>query len=247
MPALRHGKRVGHAPANEQVVHLIEQLLDDENLVRNLGPTHNGREGPLGVLQHFFGVVDFGLQQVAAHPVLWRKGAGHHGRGGVGAVRGAEGIVHVHIAQGRQLSRESRVAGFFFLVKTQVIEQQHLAGLQRRRFPGRFVAEHVAAPLHVAAILLLQVQEQAFERKLLLGAALGPAQVREQHHRAAIVQDFHHRRRGHADAGIVGDVQVFIEGHVEIDAHHGALAGEIVGVEGIHREKQVVWSDRSHK
>src|SRR5207253_7473343 len=44
----------------------------------------------------------------------------------------------------------------------------------------------------------------------------------------------------------LGNAQVLVERHVEIDAHHGALAGEIVGIEGVHEGELMLGSAQNY-
>jgi hypothetical protein len=68
----------------------------------------------------------------------------------MGAVGGAEGVVHVDVPQAGQLPGELRVVFFFLRMKAQVSEQQHLAVLQLRRgclgrLPDTVVGENPSA------------------------------------------------------------------------------------------------------
>ena len=45
----------------------------------------------------------------------------------------SEGVVDVEISQRGQRFREGRIVGLFFGVKTQILKQQHLAGLKLAR------------------------------------------------------------------------------------------------------------------
>ena len=64
-----------------------------------------------------------------------RAGAGHLGeagdavRGRLGAVRGAEGVVHVDVAQRGDLARQRLVVLLLALVDPAVLQHHHLAGL----------------------------------------------------------------------------------------------------------------------
>ena len=49
---------------------------------------------------------------------------GHAGGGGVRAVGGSEGVVHIHIRVGGELLGERGVIGFLFSVVTDVFQQE---------------------------------------------------------------------------------------------------------------------------
>ena len=41
----------GHAPAYDHLVHLVQHVLDQLDLVRHLGAAQDGQEGALGVVK----------------------------------------------------------------------------------------------------------------------------------------------------------------------------------------------------
>ena len=49
--ALGLEKRVGHGAADQELVNFLEQALDDQDLVGNLGSAHDGQIGALGMAQ----------------------------------------------------------------------------------------------------------------------------------------------------------------------------------------------------
>ncbi len=66
----------------------------------------------------------------------------------MGAVGGAEGIVHIHIRIGGQLPGEGFVVLFLFLVEAQVLQQGDLAFLQGGDHGIRVRPHHVLGHLH---------------------------------------------------------------------------------------------------
>src|SRR5690606_38728231 len=63
--AYRFEKGIRHAPADNKVVDFIQELLDDEDLVRYFGTTHDRREGPFGVLEHTLCILQLGSHNIA--------------------------------------------------------------------------------------------------------------------------------------------------------------------------------------
>ena len=61
----------------------------------------------------------------------------------MGAMRAAEGVVHVDVAETGKLFREGRIVGFFFGVKAQIFEQQHLARFELSRKFERDLADAI--------------------------------------------------------------------------------------------------------
>ena len=60
---------------------------------------------------------------------------------------------------------------------------------------------------------------------------LGTSEVGHDDDGAALLEDLLEGRHGPADAGVVGDVEVLVEGNVEVDSHDGLLAGEVITVD----------------
>jgi len=82
-------KGEGHTAADDEGVDLVEEVVDELDLVRDLGAAEDGEEGPLGGLEGLGEVVELLLHEVAGC-LLGELNAYH---GGVGAVGGAEGVV----------------------------------------------------------------------------------------------------------------------------------------------------------
>ena len=75
-------------------VHLLQKVVDDIQLVRNLCTAQNGHKGTLRIGQGFAHNAHFLLHQIAADG---REIICHTGGGGVGTVRRAEGVVYKQI------------------------------------------------------------------------------------------------------------------------------------------------------
>ena len=117
--ALRVQEGVGHAAADQQQVHAREQVLQHAELARHLGAANHGGKRARGVVER---VAERRQLLLHEQPGDGGQVRGHaHGRG-VRAVRGAEGVIHVEIAQGGQSAGEGRVIGFLLGVEAQVLQ-----------------------------------------------------------------------------------------------------------------------------
>ena len=67
----------------------------------------------------------------------------NHRGGGVGAVCGSEGVVHIGVAQFRQLRGKVGIPGLFARKKPYVFHEKHLAVIERRRGSYGFGAHGV--------------------------------------------------------------------------------------------------------
>ena len=97
-------ERVGDAAADDQLVDLVEQRLEHRELGRDLRAGDDRHHRPRGLGQRALERLELGDQQ--------RPGAGdrrklrHAVGAGLGAMRGAEGVHHEHVAQRRHLPRQ---------------------------------------------------------------------------------------------------------------------------------------------
>ena len=218
---------VGHAAADQQGIDLVEQVLDDLDLVGDLGPAQDRHEGALRRLQDALEDLDLALQE---HPGHRGEVLGDPDHRAVGAVGGAEGIVHEDVAEARQGRRESGVVLGLAREEAHVLEQQRppwreprdgLLGLGRRR---------IGDEGHLEAQVTPEGSGHRSQRVARIRAALGPAEVRHQDQTPTSVEDSADRRQAGGDAGLVGDLPV-LERDVEVDAHQDPLPGHLDVVE----------------
>jgi hypothetical protein len=146
-----------------------------------------------------------------------------HGRC-VRAVRGAERIVHVDLAQRGELLREGGVVLLLLGVVTEVLEEQDLAVVQRRRHLLDLRA-HSNRPRSGVGLLTSSASRCATGARLNSGSRFArTAEVAHQNETAAVIQDVPDRRQRLQDAGVVGYRAVVVERDVEVHSHEDALA-----------------------
>ena len=116
-------------------------------------------------------------------------------------------------------------------VEAQVLEQQHLSGLQRSGLFRGLVAHAVVGEVDFHAQTGFDAGNDVPQRELGLGALFRTSQMRHQNDGAALFEHFLDRRDSGADARVVGNFQLLVQGHVEVDADNRALALEIVRVD----------------
>ena len=158
--ALRLQEREAHAAADEQLVHLGSECLDDAELVRDLGPAEHDHVGPYGVGGQRLEHVDLGRDQTAGGV---RQLARDVVDAGVLAVHGAEAIADVEVepaAEADQLVGERGtlvvvLAGLAGLV-AEVLDQSDLAVAEPRRDLVGRAAHHVGGEGHRLAEQLRQ-------------------------------------------------------------------------------------------
>ncbi len=157
---------IGHAAADDDGVGLLEQVVDDVDLVGDLGTAEDSDEGTLGIVQSLAHDAQFLLDEQAS---VGGQIGGNTGGGGVGAVHGAESVGDIdlsHVGQG--LGEVGIVLGLA-LVEAQILEQQDLAGLQRSGLGLGVGADGVLGKDNVHAEQLTEVGGNRSERQLRVG------------------------------------------------------------------------------
>ena len=221
---------VGHAAADDDGIGLVEKIVDDLNLVGDLGSPDDGDEGLVG-----FGE---GLAEVGEFLLHEQAGGGHFDEvsdafgGGVGAVGAAEGVVDVDVAERGEFFGEGRIVGLFFGVEAEVLEQEGLAGFE---VGGHLAGDDADAVGREGYVLIVaedvveqaaKMSDEGTEAHGLDGLALGPAEVRAEDDLGLVAESVLDGGERLADAGVVGDDAV-LEGDVEVDADEDALVGQI--------------------
>jgi hypothetical protein len=100
---------IGHAAADDDLIGLLEQVVDQRNFVRDFRPPENGEQRAFGIIEYFVKSDQLLLHQKTGRLVGQRDA--DHGR--VGAVSGTEGIVHEHVTHFGETGAESFNRGRF--------------------------------------------------------------------------------------------------------------------------------------
>ena len=108
--ALRHEEAEAHRAADQDLVGDVEEAVDHPDLVGDLGAAEHDDQRPRRRLDHRAQFDHLALQQQAARS---RAGSWRRPRSGVGAVRGAEGVVDVDVR--RAPASEPASIGSFFV------------------------------------------------------------------------------------------------------------------------------------
>merc|ERR1719261_1676122 len=222
LPGLEEGE--GHAAADDDLVALLDERLEDRDLRGDLGAADDGRERADGLVDGAGEVLELLREEVArdgGREVL-RDALG----GRVRAVGRAERVVDEEVEGGRELLDEGGVVLGLLLVEARVLEEEGLAVAHAVDDRSDLVADAVGRHLHGRAELLAHARGHGAERELVLGPVLGPAEVRAHRDLGALVEEVLDRRDGRADARVVADHAV-LEGDVEVAADEDLLALEV--------------------
>jgi hypothetical protein len=213
-------ERVGHRAADQQRVDFAEQVLDDFEFVRHLGAAENGDKRAIRIVERLAEIFHFVGHEKAGDRI---RHVMHDAFGGrMRAMRRAERVVHIHIAERRELLGKRRIVGFFFGVKAQVLEQNHAAGVGRDRLlSGR--AHTVTGEGHGSSEQFRQMIRDRLECELVIDLALGTAKVRGQNDRRTLREGVGDGRQSATHTRVVADHPI-LDRNVEVDAHKYALA-----------------------
>ena len=230
-PALRLVERVRHRAADYQGVDLVDEVLDHADLVGDLRAAEYGDEGPGGIREHLVEGLDLFLKQEARDGRL--EVFCHALRRGVRAVRRTECVVHVEVAERRELLGEGGVVLLLLLVEARVLQEKHVAVRELAAELLDLLADAVGRHLHGAPEELPQPLGRGREAELGLLLALRPAEVAHEDDLRAGVHEMPYRRQRGPDSRVVLDF-AFRDRHVEVDAHQGPLAFDVAKVADGH-------------
>ena len=244
--ALRLDEREAHSTADNQVIDLVEQVLDDSQFRTHFRATDDGREGMLGIFQHVVDGNHLFLHQQTEHFRVFVEIIGDDSRRSVLAMRRSECVVHIDVGIRSECLGElflrcfHRVLGLvilrrtffhthglalFFGVETKVFKQQNLTRFQRSSlFSG---LRTVGCKAHGNAQSLLHILANLSEREFRVHLSFRFAHMAHQNERTAVAEDFLQRRQGTTNTGVVGDYTIFVEWHVEINAHDCLFTSKI--------------------
>ena len=225
---------VGHASADDDGVGLgwavVEKVVDDADLVGDLGSADDGDEGLVGFSEGFAEIFEFLLHEQAGCGDLDEVGDAFGG--GVSAVGAAEGVVDVDVAERGELFCEGGVVGLFFGVEAEVFEQERLAGFEVGGHLAGNCADAVGRECYVLVVAedvieqAAKVSDEGAKAHGLDGFAFGAAEVRTEDDLGFVAEGVLDGGESLADAGVIGDDAV-LEGNVEVDTDEDALVGEI--------------------
>ncbi len=213
---------VAHCAADEEGIAFIEQVFDNADLVADLFAAEDGDEGTLGLGQRAAHDAQFLLDQEAADGgQIMRNALG----GGVSAVDCSERIGNIEFSIIRERFCELGIVLFFFLMETKVFEKKDLAALELGGLCLRILADNVfceddIGPGHKLRKALRNGSKAHFGNELALRAA----EMGAEDGLRAVLDKIANGRKSADDAAFIGNIEVFIEGNVEIYANKDALA-----------------------
>ena len=202
----------------------LPKIFDDADLSRHFRSAENGDKRPNGVFDGAFEVFDFFLEEEAGG-----RGGNEFGDadgGGMGPVCGAERVVDIDIAEGRQGFGEAVVVFLFARMESEIFKEQDVARLHLGDKPFHGRADAIRCKQNVFA----HEPSQAFcyRGQTVFGIELSvrSAEVRTEDHLGAVVDGSIDGRQGRANAGVVGDLVRIVQRDVEVGSDDDALVSQ---------------------
>ncbi len=144
-------------------------------------------------------------------------------------MRRSESVVDVEVGERRQPIGEGAVVRLLSGIEPEILEQNHLSGLDVRANGRGGLSYNLVERHHVAAKQLRQAVGHRSQPQVLDDRALRATEVRREHERGSPVEELVQRRKGRADPEIVRDLPC-IKRDVEVHANENPFPGYVAEV-----------------
>jgi len=128
--ALSLQKGIGHGPADDEAVSLVDEVFQELDFGRDLRPTDDHGERAPGILHGFAEILHLFLQLVAGSTNFQVPGNAVYRS--VRPMRYGKRVVDVDLRQLSQLSGKTIIVLFFLGMEPQIFQQQQVSGLHGR-------------------------------------------------------------------------------------------------------------------
>ena len=214
---------------DEHPVDQGQQPPQRVDLAADLRAADDEHEGPRRIVQQAAELPQFAVQEQTAEGLVHPAADGR--RRCVSPVRGAEGVVHVDLAQGRELGCQRRVVAFLSGMEPEVLAQADGAVAESGRGLEGYRADAVAGEADGVAEHPGQRPGHRAQAEFGVDPAAGPAPVGEQDDPGASIAEGADRRRRFAQPGRVQHPSVR-HGDVEVDSYDDSPAAKVEGAVG---------------
>ena len=206
---------MSHAAADDDFVDFFNHVADYADFIGNLSAADDSNERMLRSFQSLADVVDFFFHEETGNNfhVL-----GDTSVGGMAAVGYTESIVNSNVSEASQLFCKFGVVLLFSLVITEVFEQQNFARLEVSSSLFSNFAYTVRCPFYIFAEEFGQMSNEVFRGELRFTSLGRTADVASQDNSSAVIEQVVDGRQRANHTGVVGDVLIFIERNVIVNA-----------------------------
>ena len=237
---------IGHTAAEDELINLAEQVLNDTDLGRDLRTTHDGNERTLDVAEYIVNSLNLLLHQQTQHLVVSVEVVGDNSGRSVLAVSSTEGIHDVAVSVRSERLGKLLLAGLhsllslvvsriflidangltlFLRIETQVLEQQSLTHLQSLSSISSLSA--VGSESNGNTQSLLYSLTDLTQRLLGVNLSFGLTHVRHDDDSTTISQNLLQGGQSTADTGVVSNLTILVQGYVEVYTYDCLLTGKV--------------------
>ena len=220
----RFQKSEDHASADDDLLALVKESVQDGDLRGDLGSTDDGGHGLLAVLDGAVKVLELLGEEEARHRGL--EELGHSLSRGVGAVGSTEGVVHEHVEGSGELLNETSLVLGLLLVEAGVLQHDDISLAGGVDYGGDLVSDAVGGELHLLSEELSHAVSARSEGELILGSVLGSTKVRADGHDGALALEELDGGDRRADPGVIGD-GLSVKRDVDVASDENLLALEL--------------------
>ena len=229
LSALGLDECISHSAADDKVVNLSYEVLENGEFRGNLGSTDNGGKRPLGVLEDIVDSLDLAFHQVSEHLVV-REIVSDEGGRSMGAVSGTEGVVDIAVSIAGELLDELFLAGlyhslgclFLFLgcilgetsgfsfllcIEAEVLEKESLTRLKGSSLSVCLLA--VLSKLYGNSEALRNMVYDMFKREFGIDF-LGTSEMGHDDKRTTLLKNLLEGRHGPTDTSVVRNLKIFV-------------------------------------
>ena len=219
-----------HAAADDEAISFVEQVLDDAELVGNLGATENDGEWTLWAFGSARECLDFLLDEQAS--CTWQNGCDIV-VGALCAVNHAEAIGDEDVSELGELFSilvaNSLILGGLFWVEAHVLEQNDVAILHSCNLSLSILTIGVMCENDVHTHELTEAGSNRSERELRNNLALWTAEMSHHDDLGTLIVQFGQSWECSTNTTIISNLRA-IERDIKIGAHQNALAGKITEI-----------------
>ena len=204
---------MSHAAADDDGVYLVNHVVYDIDFIGNLGTAQNSHEGALGSFKGVTDEFDFLFNEVAGN------GGNEFGDslvGGMATVSAAEGIVYGDVSQLCKLLGEARVVFLFFGMEAEIFQQENIAWLQLGGGSFGYFTYAVGGEGYFLAQKLGEALGYRSQRHFGDDLSFRAAEMAGEDEGGALLQQIVYGRQGSADALVVGDFLLIVQGNIEV-------------------------------
>ena len=223
--ALGREEGVGHPPANDQALHLADEIGQDVELGRDLRSADHRRDRLFRCAERRVERLQFLFHRTSR---IGRQQSREALGAGMGAVSSAECVVDVEIAMRRDPLREFGIVRLFARPEADIVEQADVPCAQDadRLFDHR--PHHLGDEHDLLADDLVDIALDEAGAHGRMTLTLWTPEMGEQEHLGALLGQFEDGRLRRLDPSHIGGGPV-LHRQIEVDAHQRHLAGEVGG------------------